>query len=239
VEALTASTPGNVNGTLALGVPSKAFPASTVPEMYASLGTAIIPGNTIDKRVLAPGYNPWGATNADGVYVVRTTSDLTIKNTRICGTLVVICPGHKVTLDGRVLLQPARSDFPALIVNGNLALNYSSTSTTLSESDQSTNYNPAGAPYLGVADSDTADQYPSEIQGLVHVTGTLDFSKDSLVRGVVICESAASSDAVECHDSAEIVYDSRLYLNSDYIPQGYTTAVPMVPKAGSWQQGVN
>ena len=239
VEALTASTPGNVNGMLALGVPSKAFPASTVPEMYASLGTTIVPGDTINKRVLAPGYNPWGATNADGVYVIRTTGNLTIKNTRICGTLVVICPGHTVTLEGQVLLQPARSDYPALIVNGNLVLKYSSTGTTLSESTQNTNYNPAGAPYQGVADSDTADQYPCEIQGLVHVIGTLDFADDSLVRGAVICESAASSDAVQSHDSAEIVYDPRLYSNSAYIPQGYTTAVPMVPQAGSWQQCVN
>jgi hypothetical protein len=236
VEALTVSNRGNVNGTVTWGVAAKAFPASTVPEMYASLGTLIIPGSTIDKRVLGPGYNPWGATNADGVYVIRTSSDLTIKNTRIYGTLVVICPGNKVTLDGQVLLQPARADYPALIVNGNVVLQYTSTNTPLSESDQGTNYNPTGAAYLGASDGDHVDQYPSEIQGLLHVTGTLEVQQDSLVRGAVLCESTAGTDAVRYSQDAEIVYDPNLYTNP---PQGYTTEVKMVPQSGSWQQVVN
>jgi len=236
VEALTASTPGNVNGMLKLGAPPKAFPGSTIPEMYANLGTTIAPGNTIDKQVLAPGYNPWGATNADGVYVIRTTSDLTVKNTRIYGTLVVICPGHKVSLDGQVLLQPARPDYPALVVHGNLVLQFTSTATPLSESAQAANYNPAGAPYQGAVDSDTVDQYPSEIQGLVHVTGALDVEQGSLIRGAVLCESTAVPDAADYHQDCEIVYTPSLYANP---PQGYTTAVQMVPQAGSWQQGVN
>jgi len=236
VEASATETTGNINGTLTVGCAAKAFPASTVPEMYASLGTLISPGTTINKKAIGPGYNPWGTANSEGVYVIRTTSDLTIKNTRIYGTLVVICPGHKVTLDGQVLLQPARADYPALIVNGNLVLQYSSTGTTLSESSQNSNYNPTGVPYQGSVDSDKVDQYPSEIQGLVHVTGTVDLSATALVRGLILAESTASSGSLNCHNDNEIVYDATLYSNP---PQGYTSAVLMVPQAGSWLQGVN
>ncbi len=236
VEALIASNRGDVNGMVKLGVPAKAFPSSGVAEMYASLGTTIAPGNSIDKRVLGPAYNPWGATNADGVYVIRTSSNLTIRNTRIYGTLVVICPSKRLTLDNVVLLQPVRADYPALIVTGDLELRYASTATPLSESAQAVNFNPPGAPYQGAADADYLDQYPSEIQGLVHVTGTLKVSKDSLIRGAVICESTASADAADYSEFSEIVYDPNLYANP---PQGYTTEVKMVPQPGSWQQVVD
>ncbi len=236
VQASTISDWGNVNGKVTWNSPAKAFPSSTVPEMYANLGTAITPGPSIDRGVLGPGYNPWGTTNADGVYVIRTNGDLTITNSRIFGTLVVICPGHKVTLGGQMLLQPARTDFPALIVNGNLVLQYTSASTSLSEAAQATNYNPPGAPYQGANDADRLDQYPSEIQGLVHVTGTLDIQQNALVRGAILCESTASTDAVRIRQDAEIVYDANLYTNP---PQGYTTAVKMVPQTGSWRQVVD
>jgi hypothetical protein len=236
VEAAAASSRGKVNGLVKLGVSPKAFPASGVVEMYAALGTSISPGNTIDRRVLGPGCNPWGAANADGVYVIRTGSDLTIRNTRIYGTLVVICPARSVTVEGNVLLQPARSDYPALIVQGNLVLGYTSANSSLSETVQGVNYNPSGAAYQGAADADMLDQYPSEIQGLAHVTGTLDVQTDALVRGAVLCESAVAADAVRWRANAEIVHDPNLYLNP---PQGYTTQVKMVPQPGSWQQKVD
>ncbi len=236
VQAAAAEAVGNVNGTLTLGAAAKAFPASTVPEMYASQGTEISPGTTINKQALGPGRNPWGAANADGVYVIRTSNDLTIKRTRIYGTLVVICPGRTVTLQDQVFLHPVRSDYPALIVHGNLALQYTTANTPLSESTQSTNYNPTGVPYEGTTDSDKYDQYPSEIQGLVHVTGTVDLGNDALVRGAILAESTAITGSVKCHDNNEIVYTPTLYTDP---PQGYTTAVPMVPQTGSWQQGVD
>lgn len=236
VEAGTAVNVGIISGTVTLGAPPKAFPDPGVPEMYAAKGTLINPGNTIDKQVLSHGRNPWGATNPNGVYVIRTTSDLTIRNTRIYGTLVVICPGRKVTLDAQVLLQPYRPDYPVLIVNGNAVFQYTSAGTPLSEAALSTNFNPSGAPYQGSSDTDLTDQYPSEIQGLVHVTGTLSFPQSGVIRGAVICESTALADAVDCAGVTEIVYDPNLYANP---PEGYTVAVKMLVQPGSWQQCVD
>jgi len=153
---------------------------------------------------------------------------------RISGTLIVVCPGKTVTIDQGVLIQPARSDYPALIVDGNLVLQSDSTST-LSEGSSSTNYNPAGAPYQGVADSDTSDTYPCEIGGLVHVTGTVTLDQRSLIRGMLICESGALLDAVTVKGDATIVYTPSLATSP---PMGYTKSVTMVMEPGSYKQAV-
>ena len=113
---------GTVSGSLTLNAPAKTFPNHSTVDLYTNLGTSINPGSTINNQLLSPGRNPWAATNPDGVYVIRTSSSLTISNTRIYGTLVVICPGQTVTLSGQALMQPARSDYPALIVDGNAVL---------------------------------------------------------------------------------------------------------------------
>jgi len=237
VEAASASSTGTITGTLTLGAPPKSFPDPNLAEMYAQRGTLISPGNTIDKQVLSPGVNPYGATNPDGVYVIRSaSSDLTIQNTRINGTLVVICPGHKVTLVGQLLFEPYRADYPALIVKGDVVFQYTSPGTPLSEAGLATNFNPPGAPYQGVTNTTITDSYPSEIRGLVHVTGSVLFSQSSKVRGAILCESAAPADAVRCNTTAEIVYDPNLYANP---PEGYTQAVNMVVQQGSWQASVD
>jgi hypothetical protein len=168
------------------------------------------------------------------VYVITTNQDLFIKRMRISGTLIVVCPGKTVTIDQGVLIQPARSDYPALIVDGNLVLQSDSTST-LSEGSSSTNYNPAGAPYQGVADSDTSDTYPCEIGGLVHVTGTVTLDQRSLIRGMLICESGALLDAVTVKGDATIVYTPSLATSP---PMGYTKSVTMVMEPGSYKQAV-
>jgi hypothetical protein len=237
VEAGSATAVGVINGTLTLGGPAKAFPDPSVINLYVNLGTEITVPATIDKQVLAPGYNSLGGpTNAEGVYVIRSTTSVTIKNTRVNGTLVILCPGKKVIVDNQVLLQPSRPDYPALIVQGDLALQYTTSATPLSEPSQGYNYNPPAAPYQGSGDSDKLDQYPSEIQGMVHVTGTLEVDKNALVRGSVICESTALADAVVCKDNNTIVYTPSLLTNP---PQGYTTGVKMQPQSGTWKQLVD
>ncbi len=234
VQCFISAQPGTVTGTLTIISAAKAMPASGVEAMYVGLGTAINPGTTMDRVVLSPGVNPYGGTNTDGLYVITTSSDITIRRSRINGTLVIVCPGHTVTIKDNVFIQPARSDYPALIIDGNAKLQVVSTSQ-LSESTEGTNFNPAGAPYLGVTDSDQSDSYPSEIDGLVHVKGTLSLDQSTLVRGAVICESTTASKAVDVISNVSIIYDPTLYSSP---PMGYTKSVTMSLKAGSWKQVV-
>jgi hypothetical protein len=237
VECGSITSAGIVAGIITSGVAPRALPDPTVAESYASLGTLITPsGNKIDKQVLSPGLNPWGAANPDGVYVIRTSSDVTISNSRINGTLVVICPGKTVTLSGALCIQTARSDYPALIVDGNLNLNFNS-ATSLSETTTGVNFNPTGAPYNNVTDGDTADTYPSEIWGLVHARGPISVGQNCTIRGALIGDYAGSGEALRTDGGdLRIVYDPALYTSP---PQFYTTSVPMVPLAGSFRQVVN
>lgn len=231
-DVSTSSSNSSIYGTLTTGVAARSMPESTVPEAYARLGTLINPSSTMTGKVLTPTLNPFGAVNADGVYVIRANSNLTIRQCRIYGTLVIFAPGKKVTIDQANLFQPARPDFPAIIIVGDCTLDYTS-STALTEAGAPANLNPTGAAYLGVVDSDQTDSYPNEIQGLLHVTGQLTCSSPGIVRGAIICESSASSAAVYISAAGmRVIYDSSLYTNP---PQYYTTSVPMRSLAGSYK----
>jgi hypothetical protein len=237
IEAYSTTLAGNVAGTTTLLATSKAFPPSSVLDTYALLGAEISPVSPIDKQVLTPGSNPWGSTNAEGVYVIRPSNDFVIQNTRIHGTLVIVCPaGRKVTLSGQVLMQPYRSDYPSLIVYGNVEFNCTGSGATLSEVTQNTNYNPTGSAYLGSTNSTKTDIYPSEIQGLVHVYGTVNFLQNTTIRGLLLCESNSGADAVACNANPTIIYDANLY---KFPPQGYASSVPMVAQPSSWSRVVN
>ena len=181
------------------------------------------------------GLNPWGATSSAGVYVIRSSSNLTIRNTRIHGTLVVISPGKTVTVDNEVLLHPASPEYPVLLVDGNLELQFTGGDGLLSEVAEATNFNAAGAPYNGISDGDAADVYPSEIRGLVHATGTVLIGQTIRVVGAVIANSNASSDAIDINADAELLHDPSLVATP---PLWYTQKVRMVPIKGSLRQVV-
>jgi hypothetical protein len=235
VQCLLTTLPGTVTGGVTILSLPVAMPPSGVESMYVSLGTSINgAGTTLDRIVLSPALNPWGSPNSDGVYVLSTSNDVTIRRCRILGTLVVVCPGHTVKIDMPVLMQPARPDYPVLIVDGNLDLEYDA-SGGLSESANGTNYNPVGAPYQNVTDSDTADTYASEIDGLVHIKGTIIMNMAPLFRGAIICESGALTNAIDVSGTPTVVYDPTLYSSP---PMGYTKSVTMSIQAGSYRQVV-
>ncbi len=225
---------GTVSGGITFLAPAKAMPPSGILAMYKNLATAIAPGSTMSKQVLAPGVNTiGGGLNADGLYYISTSSDLAISNCRINGTLVIDCPGKTVTISSTVFMSPARPDYPVLIVNGMLTIQ--TTGAALSEVTNSTNFNPAGAPYQGVADSDMLDTYPGEIQGLVHCTDKLTITGSSIIRGAVICESTDGTQAVYTDNTPQIIYDPTLFTNP---PMGYTSGINMKVVPGSWRQTV-
>ena len=235
-EALLLTSAGTITGTLTCPALSKPMPPTSVVSLYTSLGTAISPpGNTISNVVLAPGVNPWGTPSADGVYVLNAATNVTITRARINGTLVVLCAaGVSVQIGAQVFIHPARPDYPSLIIDGDVVL-ASDSGIPLSEAATGINFNPAGAPYSGVTDTDTTDTYPSEIWGLVHIRRSLAASGNSRIRGAVIAE-ATGSNAVRCSGPCEIVYDPALAANP---PMGYTKRLSMTLLPGSWRQVVS
>lgn len=218
-------TTGNTT-LLSLGLP---MPHSGVFTMYRDMARAINPPSNIDGMVLSPGYNPWGAPHPDGLYFINSPSNnVNIADSRVHGTLIIRAPNRTVTIEEAVLLHPARPDYPALIVLGDLELRHRSADMDLAEADAGVNFNPPGAPYQGISNATFTDTYPNEIQGLIHVIGRLTIAEGARVRGIVICE-----DRVEIDGAAHVIHDHTLYENA---PIGYgIPGSPMRPVPGSWR----
>ena len=130
-----------------------------------------------------------------------------------------------------MFMETYRPDFPVLLVEGNVSIRLKSVAGPLSEATCGTNFNPAGAPYSGVTDTDKTDQYPNEIRGLIHVKGSLTLWETTRMVGVVICEGILS-----CQGTNTTVYDAGLYASP---PQGYTCVEGMKVSPGSWKQVVD
>lgn len=201
-----------ITGSKTKGVDPVAMPKSTVFEGYRQMATSLPALTYVNREAIGPGRNPWGAPDADGVYFIDASGTyVTLRDTRIVGTLVVRC--SRLTIEGNVQIEPHRADMPALIVDGDLELDFDS--GTLRESYENTNFNPTGVPYFGRSDEDKSDGYDSEIRGLVHVLGDLKLRSDGRVYGAIICEGQ-----VDAKGTNEIAHDSDL---ADLPTLGYTS----------------
>ena len=228
--------PGTITGSIILPAPIHPLPAEQVTIRYSELGTPFTaPVTSIDRQVIAPTRNPYGPLNADGIYVINATSNLTIQNTRIHGTLVVRfnSTGHTLTIGENVFFQPARPGYPVLVVHGNLELNYRSEGERLSEAFLGTNFNPTDAPFMGVSNGTQVDEYPSEIQGLIYVSRRTIWRQNGLLRGALISEGPSGNVGIDVYGHPRVMYDRRLFL--DPAPW-VTTRVEMVADPNSWTQ---
>ena len=213
----------NVTGNVTKHATPLTMPEAQVVDTYRALATDISGRTLIYHQAIGPGRNPWGAANADGVYCLSAPgADVTLRDSRILGTLVVRC--RRLTIDNNVLLESFRKDMPALIVDGDLVLNYQSTGSQLREGDADTNFNPPGVPNGGLSDSDKSDSYPSEVRGLVHVRGDLTLGGTALVRGAIVCDGK-----VQCCGINQIVHDDDL-TNLPIV--GYTCGEGRLYRAG-------
>jgi Tfp pilus assembly protein PilX len=231
-EALLILGSGTITGTSSILSLGNQMPPAGIHALYAKLGTQISPGSDLERAVLAPRYTTYGPTNNDGIYVVNAPGGLRIRDVRIHGTLVVIAPGATVRVEN-VHMQSYRPDCPALIVHGDLVL-ASDRTAPVSEAGVGVNFNPPLAPYEGAGDTDQFDQYPCEIRGLVHVTGTLLFEQKPRVVGGVIAEGAPLlAPGVVIDGDPQIAWDPDL---KDHPPIGYSATPIMEERPGSWKR---
>jgi hypothetical protein len=230
VQAGSTGTPPIIVGTSTVPSPAKEMPDAGVFAMYKSMATTITGVSEIDRQVLSATRNPWGTANPDGVYFIDAALDFRIRRSRIQGTLLIKCAaGAKVLLDDTALVESFRADYPTLIIDGPLEIALSS--GTISEATDGVNLNPATSPYLGSSDIDTSDSYPNELRGLIHVLGTVTFSRSSTVRGVIIAQGNVSIDA-----APQLIHTPALYARP---PMGYVTYSSMQMAYGSWRHTVS
>jgi hypothetical protein len=237
IESVQAATGGTYTDTSPTRIQARAMPtAATVFDYYIANGTNIsfdaLPksgsNGVLQNVVLAPGVNPYGAVNAKGIYVINCGGQtILVKNSRINGTLVLLNAGAGSVMQQSILFEPAVANYPSLMVQGSIGLNYNT--ATLSES-ASANYNPVGAPYQGVADADTTDSYPSIIKGLVYISGNLTTTNHPCFDGGMIIGGTMSSDS-----DVEITYRTTCV---DDPPPGFTAPAKMKISPGTWRRVV-
>jgi hypothetical protein len=211
------------------------MPGSDVFDYYVNMGTLIDielldQGGTYELKevVLSPQSNPYGSPNPEGIYVIDCKGlTLQVKDLRVFGTLVLLNPAIDSNIQSKVNFEPAVPNFPSLLVSGGIEFKYNSGSPLL-EAPLGVNFNPIGTPYQGSQDSDTSDNYPSIIKGLVYVSGQFNLANDpfgSAVDGVVVCGSiAANSDFTLTYRPT--------FLN--YPPPGFAAGSTMTIAPGSW-----
>jgi hypothetical protein len=130
----------------------------------------------MDRVLLSPTSNPYGATNASGIYIVNCNNQtVTIGSCRIVGTLVLLGAGSGTTIQGPITWEPAVAGYPALLSDSSISISFSG-SAALGEVTYGINFNPSQTPYPfvgGSANATASDAFPSIINGLIYCGGNL------------------------------------------------------------------
>lgn len=222
------------------GAAVKTMPgAARMVEAYVARGTAIsvssLPKSSgrrlMQGALLGPGQNPFGAANAEGIYVVDAQGeDLELRDMRIVGTLVLLDPGAGSLVSGSVAWEPMENTMPALVVRGDLR--FAMSASALQEGSGGIgNLNPAGAGYpypLGAANATTGDSFASRIDGLVMVTGRLS------VKTALTARALLALGDMDIEGSLTLAYDPVLGTS----PPPGTTREVMTPAIGGYSQAL-
>jgi Carbohydrate binding domain len=189
----------------------------------------------MDRKLISPTANPFGATNPQGIYIINCGGkDVIIARSRIVGTLVFINPGGNSAIQESVCMEAAVYNFPALLSDKKIKINL--LSAGLSEAGIGINLNPPGTPYPfigGTANETLTESYPSRITGLIYSTDELEFNNTPNVTGVVIADRNIKVKA----SSLTLSYINT-YLNDP--PPGFDVGtITMKPVAGTWKRTVD
>jgi hypothetical protein len=204
---------------LTLPIASPLFSTYLTKGTYISFGSLPTSGGagTITKTVLSPAVNPYGGgVNSSGIYLINCGGgNVTITTCRIVGTLVLLNAGT-VTVTGSVNWVPALTDYPSLLVQGNLVISMSSTALYENSTDK-VSYNPPTTPYPypgGTSNTTYTDNFPSVLSGLIGVAGNATTSNAPNI-GILIVGGSLS-----CSGTLSPNYDSTYYSNP---PPGFYT----------------
>jgi hypothetical protein len=174
-----------------------------------------IPSGSVAKKLFSPAHNPFGVSvNPQGVYVIDCGGRaIIIECTRVLGTLVILDPGFGSKITGPMLVEPAESGLASIVVRGSMVFDVETTDV-LRETTLSTNFNPAGAPFAGSSDADTADVYSPWLKGMIYATGNLSFDgamTNSTTRGYLGAIFAGGT--ISINNVMEVEWDSGLESN--------------------------
>jgi hypothetical protein len=230
------STNGDVSGGLGSlilgtseiandGAARKPMPSAGIFSLYNKKAT-VIPSSaagsgTFQPALLSSTSNPYGSPNADGIYYLRlpdTISTLKIGNCHIKATLLienaagatnqVVQIGPDSTDGAGYFIEPSRTDYVTVITKGFATVKLNGSKKSFDEGSTS---------------------YGSEIQGLVHTSGTsiVQLNDAFHLRGCLVADGE-----IDVAGTVGITGVPSLYTIP---PWGYTKGNRMLPVAGTWK----
>lgn len=244
IEALSVNGSGTLNGTFtAVPSPGKSMPAPDIINYYLEKATPItyasLPGGDFTPGLLTATFNPYGPTNADGIYVLTlpASAQCKVQYSRIKATVIFICGSDaKLKFQSGVFWEPPRTDYPSILVQGtNAQIELDSSIVPLLETVAGVNMNPPDTPYQGLSNSivSAADAYPSEFRGLIHLIGAgnqVKLRPNLKTRGVILSEAPLSVGDSAIPTNATFYTHAALIANP---PVGYMKPNKMVVAQGS------
>ena len=184
---------GSITGTVTTGQPAPVTPGNTVVALYEGGASALtLPGSRIfENATLTPKVNPWGSTNADGIYVVDGGGGpVTFRNIRVRGTLVVK-NASQVYIQGAAEVLPTSHRFAAIVTDSDLTMGWTA---NLNEASLSVNLNPTGSGYVP-SDNLNDDTYMSSICGYVYSTKSITVTDTFYGTGPLIGDTGVTTSS--------------------------------------------
>jgi hypothetical protein len=226
VETQSQQGPNRVSGSLTVGSPIKPMPSSGLYNIYLAKATALpfaALNNRIQEQLLTPTSNSFGPTNVDGVYSIAIPAgqNFIISSSRIKGTLVVSMTGGTFYIYGPTLWEPARPDYPILILQGsNVNVNIQGYNTWLSEANVGIDFNGNGT---------MTDDLPPQYRGLLHIIGAtnaVQLSANAFISGLLVTDGPVTTNG-----QSSFISDPNLLANP---PLGYGKGDQLAIVPGSW-----
>jgi hypothetical protein len=125
--------------------------------------------------------------------------------------------------------EPSVVNYPCLLAQGSMSFEFDSSQTLNEGSPYNVNYNPLGTPYNGDQDILIDDSYPTLINGLVYVSGSVNTVNSPAFDGVVVI-----GGAFICGSNLDLTY-SQTFLDNP--PPGFGGGGgPIAPGAGTWRR---
>lgn len=178
-----AQVDGDVPAEQVIYDPATQSPASPSLAVYAAQSAALLSvpkdGNdwVIELAYLSPTSNPYGGTNADGLYVFDAgNQNVFLRDVYIRGTLTIL-NAKNVTVERGYYHERARSHLATLLVDGDLDLRLE---LPIGETDLGIDLNGSGQ----IRQTETAG--PGMNGGILYVTGKFSGPGGGFIRGAIL-----------------------------------------------------
>jgi hypothetical protein len=214
------------HGVSVFGFPDYAIVQPTWKDVTFPDGSYVI-----NNKLLTANHNPFGSgqLQQSGIYRLDAQSQaIYIQNSRIVGTLLLE-NSDNVTIQKAVNASSHVVNYPTILASDDLTIALSGDS--LNEESAATNFNPADAPFLSLADSDRNDQLASRIDGLVYVHRNLTINGDLESTGVWIANGDITVNSCDVN-----IEHLKLYRIEP--PPGFVGHTDLTVMPGSFSQGV-